>query len=81
MKKKDPFYVEVSATRWLAQEIGKKLKDARANSGMTQQELGDSVEKTQSHMAAIEKGIALPSLTLLYRMAAVLDLHGKDLLP
>lgn len=50
-----------------------KLKLARIEKGLTQQELADSVEVARQTIGLIEKGDYNPSLKLCLRIATVLD--------
>ncbi len=50
-----------------------KLKLARIEKGLTQQELADSVEVARQTIGLIEKGDYNPSLKLCLRIAKVLD--------
>ncbi|MEO1665347.1 MAG: helix-turn-helix transcriptional regulator [Chloroflexota bacterium] len=53
--------------------IGKRLKDAREQRGMSQRELADRVGKTQSAISNYEAGTSLMHITELPDFARVLD--------
>lgn len=54
---------------------GNLLKVARAKSGMSQRELAEAAEVPQSTIARIESGTRQPSLPVLARILAALDLE------
>ncbi|MGA5689601.1 helix-turn-helix domain-containing protein [Cytobacillus pseudoceanisediminis] len=51
------------------QEIGKKVKEARLNKALTQQELADKCQLTKSHISKIENGQAAPAVATLSKIA------------
>ena len=56
-----------------------KLKIARIEKGLSQQELADLVEATRQTIGLIEKGKYNPSLNLCIRIARALDRTLNDL--
>ena len=56
-----------------------KLKLARVEKGLSQQELADLCEVTRQTIGLIEKGKYNPTLNLCVRLARVLDLTLNDL--
>ncbi len=60
--------------------IGKRIKEARLNREMTQQQLADEVDKTIVYISEIERGIKLPSLTLFVQLAQALEVSADSLL-
>ena len=49
--------------------IHNKIQELRAEKGLTQQHLADSVEVTRATIIALEKGSYNPSLELAFRLA------------
>lgn len=56
-----------------------KLKLARVEKGLSQQELADLCEVTRQTIGLIEKGKYNPTLNLCIKIAGVLDLTLNDL--
>lgn len=57
----------------LAHSVGKMVIDARIARKMTQQKLAELVDTKQPSIARIEKGISLPSLSFLQKLAEALQ--------
>jgi putative transcriptional regulator len=56
-----------------------KLKLARVEKGLSQQELADLVEATRQTIGLIEKGKYNPTINLCVKIAKALDLSLNDL--
>jgi putative transcriptional regulator len=56
-----------------------RIKLARVEKGLSQQELADQVEATRQTIGLIEKGKYNPSINLCVRIAKVLDKTLNDL--
>lgn len=56
-----------------------KVKELRAEHGMTQQQLADMVDVSSRTIISIEKGQYSPSLMLAYRMAKVFGVSVEEL--
>ena len=56
-----------------------KVKELRAQHGLTQQQLADLVHVTSRTIISIEKGQYSPSLMLSYRMAKVFGVTVEEL--
>jgi len=54
--------------------LGQALKQAREARGLTREQLSELLDKAPRHIQAIENEGQLPSLTLLVRLARLLDL-------
>lgn len=50
------------------------LLDARKNAGLTQQELADRIGADKSYVSRVERGLIIPSVSTLYRIAAAMGL-------
>ena len=53
--------------------VGAKVRAARTKRGLTQERLGELVEKTAESISNIERGHVLPPLDTLHRLALHLD--------
>lgn len=60
--------------------IGKRIKIARINAGMTQEHLSALVDVSPSHMSNIETGTTRVSLTTMINIANALSVTADDLL-
>lgn len=60
--------------------IGQNIKDARKQSGMTQQQLAEKIGKTESSIRKYEKGLVDTPLNVLKEIAEVLNWPLADLL-
>lgn len=54
-------------------DFGRLIKELRVNSGMSQRELGERVGTTQSAIARLEAGDAVPKLGTLQKLAEAFD--------
>ena len=50
------------------------LLDARKNAGLTQQELAERIGVDKSYVSRVERGLIIPSVSTLYRIAAAMGL-------
>ena len=50
------------------------LLDARKNAGLTQQELAERIGADKGYVSRLERGITIPSVSTLYRIAAAMGL-------
>lgn len=60
--------------------LGLRIKELRAERGITQEELAERCEMFRTYMSRIESGLANPTLTMLYVMAEALQVDVRDLL-
>ncbi|MGI6558846.1 MAG: helix-turn-helix domain-containing protein [Limnochordia bacterium] len=49
--------------------MGHRVRTCRQLSGLTQQQLGEAVGCSKSHISQIEQGLSLPSIPLLLSLA------------
>jgi transcriptional regulator with XRE-family HTH domain len=61
--------------------VGNRLRDARARAGLTQKQLGDRAAVKQSYIYELERGRTNITLNTLVKMADVLGMDVRDLLP
>lgn len=50
------------------------LLDARKNSGLTQQQLAERIGADKSYVSRVERGLIIPSVSTLYRIAAAMGM-------
>ena len=50
------------------------LLDARKNAGVTQQELAERIGANKGYVSRLERGLTIPSVSTLYRIAAAMGL-------
>jgi len=50
------------------------LLDARKNAGLTQQELAERIGANKSYVSRLERGLTIPTVSTLYRIAAAMGL-------
>jgi len=55
-----------------SKKLGKKIKLARVEHDLTQDQLGNAIDSDQKSISRYEKGIALPSLPTLEKLAKTL---------
>lgn len=60
--------------------LGKRVKELRAQKGITQEELADRCEMFRTYLSRIESGLANPTLTALHVLAAGLEVSVPELL-
>ena len=65
----------------LAEKIGERIRQARADAGMRQSDLNENIGKGACYVSHVECGAIVPSLPSLYRIAAALGCDIGDLLP
>jgi transcriptional regulator with XRE-family HTH domain len=61
--------------------VGSRLREARIRAGLTQKELGDKAGSKQSYIFVLETGGANITLRTLAKMADLLGIEIRDLLP
>ncbi|NIX75201.1 helix-turn-helix domain-containing protein [Microvirga terricola] len=68
-------------TDFLKRTIGSRVRTARKATGQTQEQLASAVGCTIESVSNIERGVSLPTLRTLSRIAANLGVSLKDLFP
>ena len=61
-------------------KIGKFIASLRTEKGLTQQELGDKLFVTDKAVSKWERGLSLPDISLLKKLAEILDVEVIDIL-
>lgn len=60
---------------------GKKIKKARKNAKLTQNELAEKVGVHVSYISRIERGVVNPSIEVIGNIAKALKVKSSDILP
>ena len=60
--------------------FARNLKAERYRKGLTQSELAEAVDASDSTMSLLERGVQTPSIFLVYDIAKVLEIDINDLL-
>ena len=60
--------------------LGKRIKAAREQAGLTQEELAEQLEMSATHISVIERGVKPPKLETFVRIANSLNVSADSLL-
>lgn len=60
--------------------VGTRIRDARKNKGLTQEDLAALINKTVETISNIERGVKLPGLSTLEDIRKVLNVKLSDLI-
>ena len=60
--------------------IGSFIKELRKQKGLTQQELGNLLYVTDKAVSKWERGLSLPDITILTKLADILEVTIEDIL-
>lgn len=60
--------------------MGKRIKTAREDAGMTQEELADAINMSSMHISVIERGVKPPKLETFIQIANILHVSADELL-
>lgn len=63
----------------MKKNVGKRIKKARLNKGITQEKFAEMLEVDFRHVSGIETGNNTPSLKLLHKISGCLDVHISHL--
>lgn len=63
----------------ILEKLGKQLKIARKNKGLTQEQLAEKVKIHPTYVGKLEGGKNNPSVKMLYKISLALDVKLKDL--
>lgn len=64
----------------MKKEIGFRVRQARINADLTQEELAEKANVSSNFISRLENGRVLPSIDRLYMLADILDVGLQDLL-
>jgi len=59
--------------------LGERIRDLRKKRGLTQIDLAERTGLPQSHVSEVERGMSLPNVVTLLRLAIALDCKVTDL--
>jgi transcriptional regulator with XRE-family HTH domain len=62
-------------------QLGRQIRKVRKASGFTQEQLAEKIGTSTAWIGHIETGRALPNMKLLQKIARVLRVKVKDLIP
>lgn len=62
------------------ENIGRRIKEARAKRGLTQEQVAERADITIVYLSELERGVKLPSLTVFVKIAEVLHVSTDSLL-
>lgn len=62
-------------------QLGKRIKKLRRKAGLTQEQLAEKVNVSTTHIGLVETGKRRVSLKTLQKIASVLGVKVKELLP
>ncbi|MBW2030461.1 MAG: helix-turn-helix domain-containing protein [Deltaproteobacteria bacterium] len=63
----------------MEEKIQKKIKEYRKERGLTLRQLAERVGCTHSYISQVEKGLTVPSLSMIGKLASALDVSVVDL--
>jgi transcriptional regulator with XRE-family HTH domain len=70
---------QVSRSSAVSELFGTRLRELRQAAGLTQQALAERAGLPHTHISAMERGIKLPNLLTLLRLAVALDCKAAQL--
>ena len=73
MSPRTPSVKVTTQTTEAGELFGKRLRHLREKSGLTQGAVADAMGVPQTHVSAMERGLMLPNLLTVIRLAAALD--------
>lgn len=66
---------------WASSAVGAAIRKARKRVGMSICALSEIARTSRCHISEVERGIHGMSVEILYRFAAALGVHPRDLIP
>lgn len=70
------FHMDNQGFERLVDRLGEEIKALRLNAGLSQEALALAADVDRTYVSQLERGVANPSLMILYRLSMVL---GKEL--
>lgn len=64
----------------LAEAFGKVLRSRRRNAGLTQEQLALLIQIDRNYVSLLERGVHLPTVTMLFKLASGLQLPPSILI-
>lgn len=62
-------------------QLGRRIQRLRKKKEITQERLAEHIHVSTSYMGRVERGVRTPNLKLLTKIARVLEVKVKDLIP
>ena len=72
--------MKTDRNKQLLELLAKNVRSLRKGVGLSQEDLAFECDIDRTYISKVERGIANPSLLVLYRLAEVLGVEIKDLL-
>ena len=66
---------------WLLKMFGAAIRDRRTQLGLSQMKLAELVECSLQHIGNVERGESNTSFIMMYKIADVLKIHPRELIP
>ena len=63
----------------LSEAVGNTIRNLRKQKGISQEKLADSIDSHQVYISEIERGLKIPSLLVLYKIARFFGLSLTEL--
>ena len=63
----------------LGEAVGNTIRNLRKQKGISQEKLADSIDSHQVYISEIERGLKIPSLLVLYKIARFFGLSLTEL--
>lgn len=57
-------------------EAGRIIKEFRLKSGLSQDQVVDKIDMSKAYLSEIERGIKMPSLVTIFRIASAIDVKA-----
>jgi transcriptional regulator with XRE-family HTH domain len=73
--------VDVLLTDRLGRDLGRAVRRTRQSAGLSMRALAARAGLSQPFLSAVERGLSMPSIATLYRVAEALDVSPSSLLP
>jgi len=72
--------VVMKSKKQITEEVGNSIREARENTGISQEQLSADAGLYRTYVGHIEVGLYTPSIYTLYKLAKALKLQVKDLI-
>ncbi|MBQ7644671.1 MAG: helix-turn-helix transcriptional regulator [Spirochaetales bacterium] len=72
-------FIFAYAIRVLTEAVGKTIKDLRMQKRISQEKLADAIDSHQVYISEIERGLKMPSLSILYEIAKFFGISLTEL--
>lgn len=79
-RKKAPNRAQVQPTTGPKRAFGQALREARKSKGISQEDLAEKSGLDRSFISLVERGIQIPNIVVLLKLAEVLGVSAADLI-